>query len=344
MNQTWREFLTQNGAHIEVDTVTHFDTVAEEIKLAAQGTIITDLSHLGVIKAEGTEAQTFLHNQFTNDLKLVTAQHSQLSAYCSPKGRILTLFRVFMRGDCYYLAMPRDLLEATLKRLRMFVLRSKVTLNDAGDEMARFGLAGPQAESLLKAQFGTVPAQVDEAAQAGEVTLLRIPGPHARYELHGPAADLIPLWQAMTATIRPVGISAWRWLDIQAGVPSIFPQTIEAFIPQMVNLQAINGLSFKKGCYPGQEIVARTQYLGKLKRRMFRISAVTDRLPLPGDPILINEDNGERKAGEIVVAVPAATTGLEALAVIESEASDKPLFLFPGQDSPVQITELPYQL
>ncbi|MBI3772698.1 MAG: folate-binding protein YgfZ [Gammaproteobacteria bacterium] len=344
MNQIWQQFLTQHGAHVDHDAVTHFDTVAAEIKLVAKGNVIADLSHIGLIKAEGPEAQTFLHNQLTNDLKALTEHQSQLSAYCNPKGRILTLFRVFMHSGCYYLAMPRDLLEATLKRLRMFILRSQVTLSDASDEMASFGVSGPMVEFLLQAQLGTVPAKVDAAIHTGTVTLLRVPGPYPRFEIHGAVENVIPVWQMLAAGARPVGAAAWQWLDIQAGLPMVLLQTVEAFVPQMVNLQAVNGLNFQKGCYPGQEIVARMQYLGTLKRRMFKLTAATETLPLPGDSIFVHDGASERKAGEIVAAQPAPAGGIDALAVIEIEASKLPLFLQPESKTPLQLQELPYPL
>jgi hypothetical protein len=344
MNQTWQQFLSQHGAHIEHNTVTHFDTVAAEIKLAAQGNVIADLSHIGLIKAEGPEAQTFLHNQFTNDLSALTDLQSQLSAYCNPKGRILSLFRVFMREGVYYLAMPQTLLEATLKRLRMFVMRSQVTLSDASDDMASFGISGPHVEFLLQAQIGSIPAKVDMVIQTGSVTLLRIPGPYPRFEIHGAVENLIPFWKTLTAAARPVGAAAWQWLDIQAGMPMVLPQTVEAFVPQMVNLQAVNGLNFKKGCYPGQEIVARMQYLGTLKRRMFKLTAATNTPPLPGDPIYINDGTAERKVGEIVAAQPSPAGGVDALAVIEIEAGKQPVFLHSGAITPIQLGDLPYSI
>ena len=286
MNSEWQTFLQQQQATLDGDQVVDFGDATQERQAVESGNVLADLSHLGLIAASGNETVSFLQGQFTNDVQQVTAQHSQLTAYCNPKGRMLASMRLFRREDRYFLSLPRSVLEPTLKRLRMFVLRSDVTLEEASDEMARFGLAGPDAESLLGARLPTLPANVDEVVQHAQLSVIRIPGLQARFEIHGPPSELTALWQTLHADgATPVGHPAWSWLDTVAGVPTVVPETVEAFVPQMANLHSLGGISFTKGCYTGQEVVARMHYLGKLKRRMYRAHADIETPPAPGEPI-----------------------------------------------------------
>ncbi len=316
------------------------------IEAALNSHIVASLSDYGVIKAEGDDAQTFLHNQFTNDLKQgVSESNSQLSAYCSPKGRILALFRIFKQGDAYYMVMPKDTLEATLKRLRMFVLMSKVTLADVSDEIVCLGFSGPQSEEKLKALLDDVPAHVDGVCTHGDTTVIRVPGPLPRFEIISPLVEAEKLQDELSKGATTADNNVWQLLDIKSGIPAILAANIEAFVPQMINLQAINGLSFKKGCYPGQEIVARMQYLGKLKRRMYLLQCNnTKHIPQPGDTVFTPGDNGDHKAG-VVVTAQASDNSVALLAVIEiAKAESAPLFLENTTDPELVIQELPYPL
>ena len=343
MNTTWQAYLNNQGAHIENDKTNHFGELNREINAATHGNVIADLSHFGLISATGDDAQTFLHNQFTNDLKQVDAQHSQLSAYCNPKGRMLALFRVFKRNDIYYLSLPRETLDATLKRLRMFVLMSKVSLDDASASLVHIGISGPDAPAIITQRFATAPGDINEVAEIDSITIIRVAGPQPRYELYGALTDIQALWENWRQTLTPVGASAWELLDIRAGLPVLHGANVEAFVPQMVNLEAVGGLSFTKGCYPGQEIVARMKYLGKLKRRMYLAHVDTDAPPEPSAAIMAHADSGERKVGEIVTAQNIPQGGVDLLAVIEIEsATHQPLFLGALDGPAVQLQELPY--
>ena len=303
---------------------------------------VTELSDYGLIKAEGEDAMEFLHSQFTNDLKQgVTQALSQLSAYCSPKGRILSLFRIFKANDAYYLAMPRELVEATHKRLSMFVLMSKVKLEDVSGQTTQVGVSGPNIDQKLMAMVGELPEEVDGVASHGNITIIRIPGPFPRYQLCGPAEEMAQAYTRLSTFMAEVSPNAWELLDIEAGIPVIHQANVEAFVPQMVNLQAIGGLSFKKGCYPGQEIVARMEYLGKLKRRMYRVHS-SGELAAPGDPVYVH-DGEARKAGTVVMAQPHPAGGSELLIVAEIEAAENSiLHQLEDTDSPLKFEELPY--
>lgn len=349
MNSAWQTHLEQNGAIIEQDRVSHFGDPEKEIQLALETPVLSDLSHQGLILAQGEDTREFLQGQFTNDVKQVDATHSQLSAYCSPKGRILASFRLFQQTANHYIELPRPLLEPTLKRLRMFVLRSKVTLEDASDSLARLGFTAPKADDILKSYLEAVPAEVDEVVNNNDLSVMRIPGPYPRFEIHGEPSKLIKLWGQLKENAQQVGADIWERHDIQAGIPSITTATTEAFVPQMVNLQAINGVSFKKGCYTGQEIVARMQYLGKLKRRMYRahvqIEAQGDAAPKTGDDLYDVSSGDTQSAGKIVMTQPGPQGGYDLLAVVQiSSKNNNDIRLNAPQGNKLTFHDLPYSL
>lgn len=343
MNEQWLEFLSSRKANVAGSTVSDFGDPLAERKAMTQGSTLTDLSHLGLIRAGGEDAATFLQNQLSNDVRRVDAEHSQLSSYCSPKGRMFTIFRLFMYGGDYYLRMPADLIEPVLKRLRMFVLRSKVTLDDASDELQRLGIAGLRTREALASHFGDVPTAVDTATETSGVKILQVPD-NDRFEIYAPADTLQPLWDEFETMLTPAGADAWPLLDILHGIPNIYPQTSEHFIPQMTNLQLIDGVNFKKGCYPGQEVVARMQYLGKLKRNMYRLQAEGDNIPAPGTEVVSIADDKPHEAGEIVDARALPDGGYTALAVLQTASIEQKLELKDRPGSTLQLADLPYSL
>lgn len=206
-------------------------------------------SIFGVIRATGAEARSFLHAQLTQDVLGLTQDDVRLAGYCSPKGRLYAVFQMYGEGDDVYLIVHRSVLENVLKRLRMFVLRAKVVLEDVSETHAVHGVCGDAALAVGQrdgARLGILPAHIEGVSIARE---LRVAAP---------------------SDLNLCDAAVWQWLDVMAGLPQVEAATYEAFVPQMVNLERIGGVNFKKGCYPGQEIVARSHYLGKLKRRMVR--------------------------------------------------------------------------
>ncbi len=344
MNSEWQDFLNSAGAQIENGIVQPFDSPRQEAKTVTEQTSICALSHLGLIRIGGEDAANFLQNQFTNDVREVTESNSQLSAWCSPKGRALTCFRLFMMDGYYYMLLPYALVSPIRERLARYVLMSRVTQEESSDRFATMGLAGPQAEELLRKLFTTIPAGINEVLHQVGCSILRVPGSFPRFVIVGEAARLIPLWLTLSTKTQPIASNCWRLLDIQAGLPSVYPETVEAFVPQMINLQAVGGLSFTKGCYPGQEVVARMQYLGKLKRRMYRAIVDTDIFPKPGDGLRIS--GSDHRTGKIVDAQPAAQGGYELLAVMEIasvEAAEK-ICLESSDEAIIRFMELPYSV
>lgn len=345
MNNEWETFLVSQGAKIEDDRVTTFGLPVAEEKAAFNSLVLADLSHYGLIDASGDDVVEFLQGQTTNDIQDINDHHSQLSAYCNPKGRILANFRIFKRDDHYLLCLRRDILEATIKRLRMFVMRSKVEMIDSSDMLVRFGIAGSQASNALSTLFNHVPDKVDSYTTENEVSLIKLAGDLPRYEVHGPVPAMLPLWERLLqADAVMIGENSWNLLTVRAGIPEIVTETVEAFVPQMVNLQAINSLSFTKGCYPGQEVVARMHYLGKNKRRLYLASVATDSLPQPGQAILTSDKN-EDKAGQVVSASWSGEAQAELLAVLQiakAELSDLHLNSTTGPG--IMLADLPYNL
>ncbi len=252
----------------------------------SQQSYLVDLSHLGLIRVNGADAESFLQGQFSNDPGLLENHQSQLHAYCNPKGRTLAIIRLMRSGDGFWMVVPQDLCASLLKRLKMFVLRAKVNMH-IDDARSLLGMVGYQ---------HTRDKQQDNRGEQYLVDPGRADMPMARHliiseEIHHPAGhgDL------------------WRWMDIRAGIPQVYAQTTAAFIPQMVNLDRVEGISFKKGCYPGQEIIARIKYLGKLKQRMIIATVHCATEICPGDAVF-NPEKPEQKSGLVVDAVKTGET------------------------------------
>ncbi len=322
MLSEWQAFLQQAGATLAEGRVEHFGTPQQERAAALEGDILVDLSHFGLLRVEGPDSVNFMQGQFTNDVRQVSVDRSQLSGHLSPKGRLLNMFRLFQRDTAYYMRMPAALVQPALERLRKYVLMSKVTLNDAGDELLRIGVSGPHAYARLAQQLDRMPQQADEVAHGDGLTVIRVAGLHPRAEVYGDAASIKALWQHLASVAKPAGAPAWALLDIHAGLANLSPDTVEAFVPQMVNLQLVNGVSFRKGCYTGQEVVARMQYLGTLKRRMYLAHIAGDAIPAPGTELYCSNSDSGQGAGKVVDAQPSPDGGVDLLAVVQVTLHD----------------------
>ena len=345
MKPEWLEFLKDAGAEIENNKVVSFGNLTREQRMIHTGLVISDLSHYGLISVDGDDASDFLQGQLTNDVRNISEQHSQLSAYCTHKGRMLANFRVFKRDNSFYLSLPLSLLEPTLKRISMFILMSKVSIKNSSNALVRFGISGPTADEHLSSLISSLPKEVDDAVQADGYTVIKVPGLHPRYEIYGELAPMQKLWDNLDVHAAPAGAGAWEMLDIQAGIPTIYPETSEAFVPQMTNMQFINGVNFQKGCYTGQEVVARMQYLGKLKRRMFHVKVETNDLVSPGDKLFSADCTSAQGAGQIVSAQQDPDGGYRALAVINISDIETGKVQLHDENGPVVSAEkLPYSV
>lgn len=343
MKPEWKTILAGHGAEFDHDSVTSFGNPERELRIVTTGAVLADLSHTGLLAVHGVDAQTFLQGQLTSDVREITATRGQLSGYCSPKGRILANFLIFERADTYYLRLPRQQVEPALKRLRMFVLMSKVTIEDASDRWVRFGFAGPQAAEQLRERVGAVPLGADDVLSVNGVTMVRLRGEQARFEIYGELEPMHKLWSALDVHAAPVGMVPWSLLDVRAGIPIIVAQTTDAFVPQMINMQLFGGVSFKKGCYTGQEVVARMQYLGKLKRRMYRGRVHAPECPEAGETLFSDTSASGQGAGKIVNAAPSPDGGYELLAVVEIGSREAGTIHLGSPDGPaLELSDPPY--
>jgi folate-binding protein YgfZ len=344
VNEKWKSFIQNQGAVLEGNRVQHFGHPVEERRAAAGGHVLADLSNSSLIRARGDDTQNFLNGQLSNDIRQLDASHSQLASWCSPKGRMLVIFRLFRRDKDYLLQLPVALQENTLKRLRMFVMRAKVTLESVDAELVSIGLSGPDAKKILAESAGFAPSGDNGCETREDITIISLPGPHPRYEIIAPTAAVEILWESLKSKATPVGPAVWAWLDIIAGIPGIHPETNEEFVPQMANLEAVGGVNFKKGCYPGQEIVARMQYLGKLKQRMYRAHFDGGAAPRPGDAIFAPDFPGQ-SAGTVVEAQPSPDGGYDLLAVIQISSAAAGELHFGSETGPrLTLHSLPYSL
>ena len=342
MNSDWVGFLTKNGAIIENGKIIHFGDIREEQNAAINNEVLCDLSHLGLIKVSGTDAKTFLQGQFSNDVNDVSPSVSQLNSYNSPKGRMYASFRLYQLGDDYLIQLPQENIEPTLKRLQMFVMRSDVKLQDISEDMLGLGVSGPRAEEILAKQFNQVPDTMDACVSWDNGLIARIPGTQARFVVICKAADAQAYWQILSSQCKPCGPQAWTLLDILAGIPNVYLATREEFVAQMLNFHSINGVNFKKGCYPGQEIVARMHYLGKLKKRMYRVNIDTATLPAINAAIFAK--GNEQSVGQLVDCCVSPDNTCEALVVLQIKNADEELHLA-TQDGPgINLQELPYEV
>ena len=340
MIDSWKTFLQSQGAAIEADSVLHYGDPAAERAAATDGTILADLSQLGVIALRGEDTAAFLQGQLSNDVRALHADGAQWSGYCSPKGRLLGNFLAWRQGEDYCLQLSGDILPGVLKRLSMFILRAKVQARNASDENVRLVVAGRQALAAVTAAMGAVPEATmrSVAGEAGQVIRLG----DDKFVLSIAPGRAAAVWQALRQSATPVGAPVWDWLRLNAGIPMIVAATQELFVPQMVNLEVIGGVSFQKGCYPGQEIVARSQYLGKLKRRMFL--AHVDAEAMPGDPLSSADMDGQA-TGTVVNAAPAPAGGFDVLAVAQVEsANTQTLHLKAADGAALTLKPLPYAL
>lgn len=342
MNNQWKRLLEDSGATLAADgTVSDFGNPVRERRAATTGSVICPLTHRGLIQVDGPDTIRFLQGQLTNDATLLSADHSQISGYCTPKGRLTALFRIHVRDDACLLSLPRDLVEPTIARLRKYVLMSKLTLAPAADDLVAIGLSGPRAGLELGEVTGRIPETVDGVVHADGLDIVRLPGIHPRYEIVGPLAAMSQLWSRLDVHAAPVGAGAWSLLDILAGIPEIWPQTVEEFIPQTLNLDLLGAISFRKGCYTGQEIIARLHYRGTVKRRMYLAHCDSADGIVPGSGIH-SAGGSDQAIGQVVSAAPGPNRGSKLLVSVVVDQTRQALHLGAPDGPPLTLEDLPY--
>lgn len=299
-----------------------------------------DLSHFSLIEISGKDAFSFLHAQITADLVDLKQRGWLFSAWCLPNGRVICTFIVYASGNSLFLMLPSMMKDKIIKRLSMFVLRSAVTLTDRSEEYVLIGLRGAGIDDLAGRHI-TSPVIQGRLTQTELFSLLRLPDAVPRRILIGKIEGLPELLNDITGNCTPGERAQWSLLDIEAGLPWIINATSESFLPQMLNLEEMQGLSYGKGCYPGQEIVARLHYRGQVKKRLYLGKGDAEILPGPGDKL---EDRaGGILSGDVIDAERHPDGGFRLLAVVETDYADSTALRIQGlQDVSVQLQPIPY--
>ena len=304
---------------------------------------IVALQHWGVIRAVGADAATFLQGQLTQDVLTMALGTARLAAFCNAKGRMQASFWVVKRAgqdgsDEFWLVCSADILAQTLKRLSMFVMRAKVKLSDASGEVMLHGLVDDAVNLIANSQ--------DESMAIGqfdnENSIALHPGAGVQRALWcAPAGTAIP-------TATPLPLSTWLWLEVQSGIAMVTQPIFEAFVPQMLNYESIGGVSFKKGCYPGQEVVARSQFRGTLKRRAYVVHVVClaqgDHTPFVGQEVF-EPSQPDQPCGLIAACAANPAGGFDAIVVLQTSAAlSQALALGSALGPPATLLPLPYPL
>jgi tRNA-modifying protein YgfZ len=304
--------------------------------------ILVTLSHFGLLRFSGEDARQFLHSQLSCDVNGLEAGQARYGSYNTAQGRMLASFLLWRHGAEYVMQLPHSLCGPVCKRLAMYILRSKVIASDISETHVLLGLAGAPAAQLLATVFAQIPDRPLSLIQAEDAGVLRLDDD--RFEIVASPARTESIRAELAIRAMAVDTAVWDRTNILAGIPYITPATQEQFVPQMANLDLIGGVSFDKGCYPGQEIVARMHYLGKLKQRMYLAKITDGDAPQAGDK-LYSPTLGEQAVGMIMNAAPCPDGGHDVLAVMQiASAGGNDVHCKALAGSKLQFRELPYKL
>ncbi len=351
MNTQWNQFLTEND--VNLNTIKTQNQSAGT-SFAGDTDMLCDLSAYGLIVIAGSDAMTFMQGQFTNDVSLVNARTGQLNAVCNNKGRVIADFILFQYQQNYFLSLHHSMVETVIEHLQKYIVHAQVAIQDVSDQLVHLGICGKQAcnklAELLQIDAATFFNKTADNKQpcavyaSDDYIVINNTDIQARCHVFAQTENAQTCWQQISEFATPVQANAWEGLNIQAGLPVITKVTSEAFVPQMLNLELLGGVSFKKGCYTGQEIVARMHYLGKLKKRMYKIfiDAAETSPPRPGDKIFAQQASAGQNTGMLVNVQPAVNHGFEALAVIQIADSQSALKLHDANGPAIKLETLPY--
>lgn len=323
------DWLTQHQATISDSGELNLPDYAAQLEAVSDARAYSCLSQYSILRISGEDATTFLQGQFSCDVAAIAEQGVSWGSYSTAKGRMQASFLLFGNAGVFHLLLRRDIAETFRKRLSMFVLRAKVKIESMDESMLPLGVMRPTACNSTLPIIESVTEDALVAAIAPQVSIILSANP----------AAWLQQWQSV---LHAVGSMAWELVFIQAGLPWVSQATYEEFVPQMANLDLLGGISFKKGCYPGQEIVARTQYLGKVKRRLYRATVYGGSVAA-GDALQA-ESTGEQAIGKVVVAVPKADGSHECLLVIQASAWEDGVKLAANPDAKLEKLPLPYAL
>jgi len=279
------------------------------------------LDHVSLIEVQGEDHIEFLQGQLTQDVKLLTQNQAKFAGFCNPKGRLLAFMFAYGYENATHIQIDKSIEESILKRLKMFVLRSKVSIQSLSDQFTQIGFIG--SEALTKLNIDT-PQNFLEITTSHDVIIMRVSKDTERYQLIGKNLAIDAFVKLALSEYTSMSIDDWNNESIQDGIPEIFPSTQESFIPQSLYMDLVDGINFKKGCYTGQEIVARTHYLGKVKRRMYRVSFESEDNLIPGD-LILNEKKEE--IGQLIRSASEGSKKISALIELRVDEAHESLYI-----------------
>ncbi len=329
---------TLKSHQIQIDTHGHISLNTPQ----TADVTVTPLTHLGLFDVIGPDAQTFLQGQLSCDLNEVAAGHSRLGAHCNIKGSMVSLCRLMPVEGGFWLRTGNSILPQAQANLKKYMMFSKAQSQDLSDQVVGLGIQGNTAAQRLSELCGSAPATTGDCVASHNGVLIKVPG--GRFEFWLPVADAEPLLAQLLSTAALADTNSWLLAEIRQGIPSLQPETLESFIPQMTNLQVFGGVSFAKGCYTGQEIITRLQHRGKLKRPMFRLAVDCPQIPAAGASLNSPERAG---IGSVVAAARNEQGQCELLAVMLKDSfddSDLQVHLDSAPDARVERLDLPYTL
>lgn len=345
---SWDLFLKKQSVYFDNHVTIHDNTSFDfnsKLNQNFQNNYIAPLTDLGLISFSGKDATNFLHNQLTNEIIKLDLNTVRLAGYCNPKGRLLATVLVWKKFDHIILQLPYILQSIIQKRLGIFILRSQVKIMNINKKLISLGLIGNTIDTILCQWFPTLPSQPYSKVDNSQGTLIRLVNSRGlqRYQWITSPEQAIAIWPILIETVIPVSTNVWHLTNIYAGIPTIDEYTQEQFIPQMINLELIHGINFKKGCYPGQEIIARTQYLGKIKRRTVLASINTKQVN-SGMEVFCEKDSIQ-PCGTIVNAAKISTENWACLVVVKLSAINNCIIHLGNNNGPLlQLYNLPYNL
>jgi len=336
----WQAYLITQGAVFDAGQLAGFSQTPAQLDVDA----VCVLSRQGLISVEGVDRQKFLQGQVSTHMTQLGGLHHATGVACSPKGRMYTTFRVLDTGERYLLAMNSGLTQPTIETLKKYAVFFRVDLTPQPDYLI-LGLSGTTIKTALNAVFPEIslPENHEVIQIPGGGYLLQVPGIRTRYELWLPQDDLPTWWPELTKVLTPATDEFWQLLNTESVIPELIPETVDKYIPQHLNQPSLGGVSFKKGCYTGQEIVTRTQNLGQAKSHCYHLSLPGSTLP----EINTRLYNGDGKAvGEIIASAHnSANNTVELLAVVRTEAAAaNDVFMSPGKEQPLQVHAIPYPI
>ncbi|VAW54528.1 tRNA-modifying protein YgfZ [hydrothermal vent metagenome] len=348
MNNDWKNYLLSKGAQLTDNAAFQFNDYAADNLKIDNSNILCDLSQFNTLVIAGDDAKKFMQGQFTNDVELVNENNSQLNAFCNNKGRMIANFRLFKHQQNYFFSVKNNLVEISIQHLQNYILRAQVAIQDVSEQLIHLGISGDDVEKLLLPFIEITNREVDGISSNENYIAIRIVSLHEnkqpRYEIFCSFEHAKTLWDALSTQIEVISSSSWDYLNVQVGLPFIDINTSGEFVPQMVNMDLINGVSFNKGCFTGQEIVARMHYLGTLKRRTYLIKIKTSEQPTAGSLLRTDTSAKNQFIGRLINSSKTNENEYIALAAIQIKSADTEKLFLTHDNAEITLLKLPYSL